>query len=49
MENGMIQVYFSVQARKAFKTIPRLPRTNELISKIQLHGQTALTLDKSSR
>ena len=49
MENGVIQAYYTVHARKALKNITPFPRTNEVIQNIRLCEQIAVTLDTSKR
>lgn len=49
MENGVIQAYYATQAREAYKTMPTLPRTNEVIGSVQLLNKIAITLDNSKR
>ncbi|CAF1232342.1 unnamed protein product, partial [Rotaria sordida] len=47
MQNGVINAYHGFAAREAFKKLPPLPRTTELIGTIQLSGTKAITLDIS--
>ncbi|CAF5175279.1 unnamed protein product, partial [Rotaria sp. Silwood1] len=49
MQNGAINAYYGYKAREAFKKIPPLPRTTELIGTIQLSGTKAVTLDSSNK
>ncbi|CAF3919171.1 unnamed protein product, partial [Adineta steineri] len=49
MENGAIQAYFGSHARKAYKSMPFFPRTNQVIRTVQLLEKTAVTLDDSKR
>ena len=49
MQNGAISAYHSATARQAFKKIPPLPRTTELIGTIQLSRTKVVTLDTSKQ
>ncbi|CAF3279289.1 unnamed protein product [Rotaria sp. Silwood2] len=49
LENGVFQVYHATHAREAFKNMPLLPRTNEVIRTVQLLNKIAITLDGSKR
>ncbi|CAF3642827.1 unnamed protein product [Rotaria sordida] len=49
MQNGVINAYHGFAAREAFKKLPPLPRTTELIGTIQLSGTKAITLDISKQ
>ncbi|CAF4119197.1 unnamed protein product [Adineta steineri] len=49
MENGAIHAYFASHARKAYKSMPFFPRTNQVIRTVQLLEKTAVTLDDLKR